>query len=717
MNALIQKLKDTPPEQIVLVDEQHHICAKQLILQVELLAEFINAQQVSCVAHNIANGLTWVALDLALTLTRSAVLPLPTFFSQTQCDFAIQKAGAQLFISQSELEAHVALDTLTVFEQKLWVYYLPKQDDVALFAGTQKITFTSGSTGQPKGVCLSLDSQLAVAKSLCERINLSAPKHLCVLPLGVLLENIAGVYAPMLSGGQVKVLPIEKLGFCGSQLKDGEALLSAISQYQPNSLILVPELLKFMLLACEQGWQPPSSLAFIAVGGAHVSKSMLEKAKIFGLPVFQGYGLSEASSVVCLNTKAQQDGSVGAPLDHIQIKTIESQLYIKGPIFLGYLGEAAHPKEQWYATGDLVNVEEQTGTTTVTIIGRKKNQIINSFGRNIAPEWPESLLQNASFPIQVVVCGEAKPYLCALIWAPENISNDLLSQHVEDINRLLPDYAQVARWHRLDVPLSTQAGLLSANGRPKREAIAHFYAPQINALYSFEQEKPMTTFYDELQAQTQTEREYLLSAPIIKDVFEGQITLGQYGSFLQQAYHHVKHTVPLLMACGSKLDESKEWLREAIGHYIEEEMGHQEWILNDLAQCGFDKEAVRHSAPSFATELMVSYAYDSINRVNPLCFFGMVNVLEGTSIALADQAAQSIGKQLNLPQKAFSYLTSHGALDIEHIDFFKGLMNKIECQQERQLIIHSARCFYRLYGDVFRSIEAQPSIDLTQEAS
>ncbi|WP_246239924.1 TenA family transcriptional regulator [Pseudoalteromonas caenipelagi] len=227
----------------------------------------------------------------------------------------------------------------------------------------------------------------------------------------------------------------------------------------------------------------------------------------------------------------------------------------------------------------------------------------------------------------------------------------------------------------------------------------------------------MTTFYDELQAQTQAEREYLLSAPIIKDVFEGQVTLGQYGSFLQQAYHHVKHTVPLLMACGSKLDESKEWLREAIGHYIEEEMGHQEWILNDLAQCGFDKEAVRHSTPSFATELMVSYAYDSINRVNPLCFFGMVNVLEGTSITLADQAAQSIAKQLNLPKKAFSYLTSHGALDIEHIDFFKGLMNKIDCQQERQLIIHSARCFYRLYGDVFRSIEAQPSIDLTQEAS
>ncbi|MCF6436883.1 iron-containing redox enzyme family protein [Pseudoalteromonas sp. MMG022] len=226
----------------------------------------------------------------------------------------------------------------------------------------------------------------------------------------------------------------------------------------------------------------------------------------------------------------------------------------------------------------------------------------------------------------------------------------------------------------------------------------------------------MSDFFEQLQVHTQAEREYLLAAPIITDVLAQKVTLGQYGSFLQQAYHHVKHTVPLLMACGSKLDESKEWLREAIGHYIEEEMGHQEWILNDLESCGFDKEAIRYSMPSFATEMMVSYAYDSIHRVNPLCFFGMVNVLEGTSIALADKAAKNISEQLNLPERAFSYLTSHGALDIEHIDFFKGLMNRIECKEEQALIVHSAKCFYRLYGDVFRSITAMPQLDSNRES-
>ncbi|WP_125562654.1 TenA family transcriptional regulator [Pseudoalteromonas rubra] len=217
----------------------------------------------------------------------------------------------------------------------------------------------------------------------------------------------------------------------------------------------------------------------------------------------------------------------------------------------------------------------------------------------------------------------------------------------------------------------------------------------------------MSNFYETLQSATQIEREYLLSAPIFKAVFESEICIEQYVGFLEQAYHHVKHTVPLLMACGAQLSDDKEWLREAIAHYIEEELGHQEWILNDIAACGFDKEAVRHSQPGFATEMMVSYAYDSIQRISPLSFFGMVNVLEGTSIMLADKAATQIRNKLGLPQKAFSYLTSHGALDLEHIDFFAGLMNRIEDPQEQQMIIHAAKRFYCLYGAIFHAIDTQ----------
>ncbi|WP_218312445.1 TenA family transcriptional regulator [Alteromonas antoniana] len=212
--------------------------------------------------------------------------------------------------------------------------------------------------------------------------------------------------------------------------------------------------------------------------------------------------------------------------------------------------------------------------------------------------------------------------------------------------------------------------------------------------------------YERLQAETQAERAYLTESPIIKQCFTGDISLSDYTAFLTQAYHHVKHTVPLLMATGASLPEAKEWLREAVGEYIEEEMGHQEWILNDLAACGEDKEQVRRSQPAAATELMVAYAYDCIHRKNPLCFFGMVFVLEGTSIALADNAAASIKDALSLSPKAFSYLRSHGSLDQEHIVFFEGLMNRIEDKEEQDIIIHSAKMFFQLYANIFRTLHS-----------
>ena len=211
-------------------------------------------------------------------------------------------------------------------------------------------------------------------------------------------------------------------------------------------------------------------------------------------------------------------------------------------------------------------------------------------------------------------------------------------------------------------------------------------------------------FFERLQNETQDERNYLLSSPIIGRCMSGDITLGDYVEFLAQAYHHVKHTVPLLMAAGARLPEEKEWLREAVAEYIEEELGHQEWILNDIAACGHDKEAIRSARPAAATELMVAYAYDTIQRVNPVGFFGMVLVLEGTSVTTADKAASAIKQALGLPDKAFSYLRSHGALDQEHIKFFESLMNKISDADDQEQIIHSAKMFYQLYADIFRAL-------------
>ncbi len=215
------------------------------------------------------------------------------------------------------------------------------------------------------------------------------------------------------------------------------------------------------------------------------------------------------------------------------------------------------------------------------------------------------------------------------------------------------------------------------------------------------------TFFNRLQNETQQDRDLLLSIPVLQAGVEGKIELNTYISFLIQAYHHVKHTVPLLMACGSRLPERLEWLREAVGEYIEEEMGHQEWILNDIKACNQDSEAVRSGAPSIETDIMVGYAYDVVNRRNPVGFFGMVLVLEGTSIALATQAAKAIKTNMGLPDNAFSYLTSHGSLDISHMQTLESLLNRLDQVDDQQAIIQTARVMYRLYGDIFRSLPFQ----------
>jgi pyrroloquinoline quinone (PQQ) biosynthesis protein C len=211
-------------------------------------------------------------------------------------------------------------------------------------------------------------------------------------------------------------------------------------------------------------------------------------------------------------------------------------------------------------------------------------------------------------------------------------------------------------------------------------------------------------FFNQLMIATENERSELFQVPQLEAGARGDISLETYIAFLTEAYHHVKHTVPLLMACGARLPHNPNWMLNAITEYIDEEKGHEEWILNDIAACGADAEAVRNGQAKPATELMVSYAYHTIDRINPAAFFGMVLVLEGTSIELATNAANAIQKELGLPSEAFSYLSSHGALDIEHMGFYEGLMDKIDDPQTQQEIIHCARMMYRLYGDIFRSL-------------
>jgi pyrroloquinoline quinone (PQQ) biosynthesis protein C len=218
------------------------------------------------------------------------------------------------------------------------------------------------------------------------------------------------------------------------------------------------------------------------------------------------------------------------------------------------------------------------------------------------------------------------------------------------------------------------------------------------------------SFFNQLQTSTEQDRQILFAAPVIQSALKGDIIEEQYVAFLTQAFHHVKHTVPLLMACGSRLPVKYNWLRTAVAEYIEEELGHEEWILSDIAACGGNAEEVRHSIPHHSTEMMIAYAYHQIDRGNPIGFFGMVHVLEGTSISIATNAAESIKKSLDLPPTAFSYLNSHGSLDLEHVKFFESLVNQVTNDEDKACILHCAKAFYKLYGDIFRALPSKDDI-------
>ena len=211
------------------------------------------------------------------------------------------------------------------------------------------------------------------------------------------------------------------------------------------------------------------------------------------------------------------------------------------------------------------------------------------------------------------------------------------------------------------------------------------------------------THYDNLIQQTADAQQYLLSAPIIEDVARGDVSVDMYVAFLTNAYHHVRFTVPLMMAAGARLPDSYQHLLSSLREYIDEEIGHEQWILNDLEACGADRAAIERSSPNHETELLVAYVRDYINQVGAIGFFGMVHVLEGTSTSLANATADLVQQKLGLPDEAFSYLRSHGDLDVEHVAFFKQLLEQIDAADMTH-VVHVAQRVFRLYGDVLRSV-------------
>lgn len=217
----------------------------------------------------------------------------------------------------------------------------------------------------------------------------------------------------------------------------------------------------------------------------------------------------------------------------------------------------------------------------------------------------------------------------------------------------------------------------------------------------------MSHFFDRLSRDTQASRDAFLSTPMLLDAAQNGVERGLYINYLTQAYHHVRHTCPLLATALSRCGHSDSLLREALIEYIDDEKGHENWILNDIEAIG--GSTARAAADAYdgdmAVRAMVGYMYFAIDRISPYAMLGMVYVLEGTSVDIASIAAQSISKRLGIPPtKGFSYLTSHGEVDQQHIRFFEDLVNQIDCPDKQAIIIDTAQMVFRLWGQMFADL-------------
>ncbi|KAB7767064.1 AMP-binding protein [Xanthomonas maliensis] len=451
--------------------------------QVAGLAQALEAAQLRCIASRLDNGVQWLVLDLAIRAIGGVHVPLPTFFSGEQVEHALASSGAQAVIVAAGTPLPAGREALPrrLSEMALSGWRLPPAP-VVLAEGIGCITYTSGTTGRPKGVCLAAADLLQVAGSLVDASATLAPRrHLCLMPLSTLLENVAGLYATLLADAQIVLPSLAEIGYTGASGLDVPTLLRCLHRYQPESVILVPQLLLALVMAAEQGSPPPASLRYLAVGGGRIGPSLLARAQALGLPVFEGYGLTECASVVCLNRPdAQRAGSVGRPLAHATVRIDDGEIVVDGVRAMGFLGGERLPAGP-IRTGDLGEID-QDGFVHVT--GRRKNVFITAYGRNVSPEWVESELLQHSSVAQAVVWGEGQADNVAVLWPRRaEMADAAIAQAVAEVNAGLPDYARVARIVRADRPFTAADGLLTANGRPRREAILFHYQTAVDACY------------------------------------------------------------------------------------------------------------------------------------------------------------------------------------------------------------------------------------------
>lgn len=396
---------------------------------------------------------------LALAWAGRTIVPLPAFFSPQQLAHLIEDAEIGTIVSAPDMAEMVQ----TLCPSVVTPAFGPSPSDEP-FGEMRCIIYTSGTTGHPKGVVLGERQLNASVRALVEAVGATTEdRMLSVLPFSLLLEQMVGIAVPLSVGASIALSPTP------------QDLAMAAETFVPSTTVLVPEMLAGWVTWLErQERRAPASLRFVAVGGAPVPPSLAERAWNVGLPVYEGYGLSECCSVVAVNRPGDRTaGTVGRPLPGVAVSIDKGEIVVTGPsVMEGYLG--GPPAEEVYRTGDAGRFDS---AGRLIVEGRIDDVIVTTTGRNIHPEW-----------IEAMILGDPRIGRCAVIDGghhPRAVLVPVPGQFVDasqaDIAALVarlcvdaPDYAQPHANLMMSETLLHQQGLITANGRLRRPAIATY---------------------------------------------------------------------------------------------------------------------------------------------------------------------------------------------------------------------------------------------------
>jgi long-subunit acyl-CoA synthetase (AMP-forming) len=421
-----------------------------------------------------ANGVDWATAALAAWMSGKTVVPMPTFFSRLQLEHVLRDAAINHVIATQDAAAvGAALGVgITPVSQRL------SETRPVPTEGAGMIVYTSGSTGRPKGVRLGIEQIDWQARALAEAIEARPTDlNLSLLPLALLLETITSICVPVLIGARTHFASAVAESVGVGRPTD---LLTAFEKVRPSTAVLVPQLLSGLVAQLEaRQSRAPESLRFVAVGGARVSEALTTRAWELGIPVHEGYGLTECCSVVAVNRPGRRKvGTVGEPLRGLDVRIDEGEIVVRGPtVMQGYLN-GPRAEAPW-RTGDLGH---RDGEGFLSVTGRKDTLLVTSAGRNISPEWIEAMVMSDPRVSACVLLGQGMRHLSVLLvpssqgeeWLMESSRAHILLW-LEQICIDAPAYAVPKDFVVCPAAQAKRIGLLTSNGRVVLEAALGIY--------------------------------------------------------------------------------------------------------------------------------------------------------------------------------------------------------------------------------------------------